>query len=164
MPTLGLDCKMYHNTNTPLSESNVASPTWTEAGNLKDLTLNLSKAEADVTTRSNSGWRANVGTLKEGELSFDMLYETSDAFYTAVYEAWRDGTELHVAAAYGDIDESGVEYFEMVVAVIGFEEQQPLEDAVTVSVTLKPTVNTYGSGGTNFAPRKVTSSGTTTTT
>ncbi len=41
-------------------------------GNVRDVTLNLSRSSADVTTRSNDGWRAQVGTLREGSVSFQM--------------------------------------------------------------------------------------------
>ena len=41
--------------------------------NVKDVTLNFSRATADVTTRRNDGWRANVGTLREATASFQMI-------------------------------------------------------------------------------------------
>ena len=54
---LGMDAKLYRNSGS------FGSPIWTEVTNVKDLTLNLEKGEADVTTRANGGWRATVGTL-----------------------------------------------------------------------------------------------------
>ena len=34
-----------------------------EIKNVKDLTVNLEKAEADASTRANNGWRATVGKI-----------------------------------------------------------------------------------------------------
>lgn len=160
---LGLDMKLYYNSLT-LSEANVTSPSWAEAGNVKDLTLNLSRGEADVTTRANNGWRAFVSHLAEGEISFDMLYDDTDEFYSLLRTAWLNKTSLHLASAYDPISENGTEYFEFIMIVTQFEENQPLEDAVGISVTLKPTINSYGPGGTNLAPSLKTSGGFTTTT
>ena len=75
---LGLDAKLYRNTGT------YATPVWAEITNVKDLTLNLEKGEADVTTRANLGWRALVGTLKEASLEFQMVWDTADSHFTGV--------------------------------------------------------------------------------
>ena len=61
---LGMDAKLYRNAGS------FGSPIWTEVTNVKDLTLNLEKGEADVTTRANGGWRATVGTLKDASIDF----------------------------------------------------------------------------------------------
>lgn len=39
-----------------------------EIKNVKDLTINLEKAEADASTRANNGWRATFGTLKDASI------------------------------------------------------------------------------------------------
>ena len=44
-----------------------------EFANVKDVTMNFSRSTADVTTRANDGWRANVGTLREATASFQMV-------------------------------------------------------------------------------------------
>ena len=56
---LGMNAKLYVEGN--------------EFKNVKDVTLNFSRATADVTTRRNDGWRANVGTLREATASFQMI-------------------------------------------------------------------------------------------
>ena len=47
---LGMQAKLYRNTATH------ETPLWDEMTNVKDLTLNLEKGQADVTTRGNNGW------------------------------------------------------------------------------------------------------------
>lgn len=160
---IGMDAKLYYN-SLSLSIANVASPSWAEAGNVKDVTVNLSAGEIDTTTRANNGWRQTSPGLKDGSISFDSLYDPDDEFYTKIRNAWLNETALHIASAYGPISVSGTEYFEFIMKVTEFEESQALEDAVTASVTLKPTNNDYDAGGANLAPSLKTSAGFTTTT
>ena len=108
----------------------------TEVKNVKDLTLNLESGAADVTTRATKGWRASVATLKEASLEFNILYDTEDEDYNAFADTDGNGTGL-------DADFS----------ITGFSIEQPLEEALSVSVTAKPTASerapqwTKGSGG-----------------
>jgi len=130
---LGMDAKLYRNTGT------YETPTWVEITNAKDVSLNLEKGEADVTTRANQGWRATVGTLKDGSVEFEMVWDTLDAGFTAIQEAYFDGTPLEVAVMDGDIATSGSQGLRATMAVTNFSRNEPLEEAITVSVTLKPT-------------------------
>jgi len=57
---LGLEAKLYF-----CVAGIGGTPTWVELTNVKNVTLNLQKGEADVTTRANNGWKATAGTLKE---------------------------------------------------------------------------------------------------
>jgi len=75
---LGLDGKLYRNNGT------YDVPDWVELTNVKDVTLNLEKGEADVTVRANQGWRATAATLKEGSVEFEMAWDTDDAGFTAI--------------------------------------------------------------------------------
>lgn len=46
------------------------------------------------TTRANNGWRATAGTLKEGSIEFEMVWDPTDAGFTrqkAVRFAWARG-------------------------------------------------------------------------
>jgi hypothetical protein len=79
---LGLEAKLYRNTGTS------GSPTWTEMTNVKDLTLNLEASEADVTTRGNAGWRATLAALKDASIEFEMVWDTADAAFTAIKDAF----------------------------------------------------------------------------
>jgi len=130
---LGMEARLYRNTGT------YETPTWVEITNAKDVTLNLEKGEADVTTRANQGWRATVGTLKDGSVEFEMVWDTEDAGFTAIQEAYFDGTPVEVAVMDGDIATSGSQGLRATMAVTNFSRNEPLEEAITVSVTLKPT-------------------------
>ena len=130
---LGMEARLYRNTGT------YETPTWTEIDNVKDVTLNLETGEADVTTRANNGWRATAATLKDGSVEFEMVWDTADAGFTAIQEAYFDNTSIEFAIMDGDIATSGTQGLRATMAVTNFSRNEPLEEAITVSVTIKPT-------------------------
>ncbi len=130
---LGLDAKLFRNS------ADYATPTWVELTNVKDVTLNLEKGEADVTTRGNNGWRATVGTLKDGSIEFEMVWDTADAGFTAIKDAWFGGTAIEFAVMDGGITVAGSQGLRASFSVLKFSRNEPLEEALTVSVTIKPT-------------------------
>ena len=109
----------------------------TEVKNVKDLTLNLESGEADVTTRATSGWKASIATLKEASLEFGILYDTEDADFTAFRDAYFSNTALALFVTDGNGSGLDADW-----SITGFSVEQPLEEAVTVSVTAKPTAST----------------------
>jgi len=133
---LGMNCKLYH--ASAVSATPTGAESWTEIDNAKDVTLNLSKDEADITTRGNDGWKATVGTLKDGSIDFEMLWKPGDAAFDAIESAWANNTELAFAAMSGAIDAAGSKGLAGNFNVINFSRSEPLGEAVTVSVTIKP--------------------------
>ncbi len=130
---LGLDAKLYRNTG------DYATPTWVELTNVRDLTLSLEKGEADVTTRANNKWRATVGTLKEGSIEFEMVWDPQDAGFTVIRSAWFNDTSIEFAVMDGNIATAGSQGLRATMQVLSFSRSEPLEEAMTVSVTIKPT-------------------------
>lgn len=125
----GLDAKLLR--------GSAGSTGATEVKNVKDLTLNLESGEADVTTRATSGWRASVATLKEALLEFEILYDTEDADFTAFQSAYFGNTPMALFVTDGDGNGLDADW-----SITGFSVEQPLEEALTVSVTAKPTAST----------------------
>lgn len=130
---LGMEAKLYRNTGS------YESPVWAEIENVKDLALNLEAGEADVTTRANDGWRATIATLKDASVEFGMVWDTEDADFSAIQDAYFDGTSIEFAVMDGDIETEGSEGLRATMAVTGFSRDEPLEEAITVTVTIKPT-------------------------
>lgn len=126
---IGLNAKLYFGT--------AGSTASTELTNVKDVTLNLECGEADVTTRASEGWKVSVATLKDASVEFTMLYDTENAGYSALKTAYFGGTPIALLIA--DDDENGLDAD---FTITGFSIEQPLEDAVTVSITAKPTFKT----------------------
>ena len=133
---LGLDAKLYRNKDVP------ATPDWDEITNVRDVTLNLEAGEADVSTRGSSGWRATVATLKDASLEFEMVWDPSDDDFTALRDAYLNRTGIELAAMDGDITTSGSQGLRALFAVINFTRNEPLEESLTASITVKPTFST----------------------
>ncbi len=135
---LGLECKLYHAGELLSDTVTPETAGWQEIGNVRDLTLNLSKGEADVTKRENNGWEAIRGTLKSGSIEFDMLWDTEDAAFTALKDAYLNDTDVALAAMSGPIATSGEQGLVANFQVTGFNRNEQLREGVTVSVTVKP--------------------------
>jgi hypothetical protein len=133
---LGLDAKLYRNTGT------YATPVWNEIKNVKDVTLNLETAEADVTTRGNNGWRATVATLKDGSVEFEMVWDSADDDFGTIRDAFLNKTAVELAVMDGDITVTGNQGLRASFMVTKFSRNEPLEEAISVSVTVKPTYAT----------------------
>jgi hypothetical protein len=111
---------------------------WAELTNVKDVTLSLETGEADVTTRANSGWRATVATLKEATVEFEMVWDTADAGFTAIKNAFLTNAAIGFQVLDGDSG-SGLQADFMIT---NFSRNEALEEAITVSVTAKVTYST----------------------
>ena len=133
---LGMEAKLYRNTGT------YAAPTWVELTNVKDVTLNLEKGEADVTTRANAGWRATAATLKDASVEFEMVWDTTDAGFTAIKNAYFNNTTIELAVMDGAIATNGSQGLRATMMITNFSRSEALEEAITVSVTAKPTYAT----------------------
>jgi hypothetical protein len=133
---LGMDAKLYRNTGS------YGSPVWNEVKNVKDVTLNLEAGEADVTTRGNAGWRANIATLKDASLEFEMVWDTADDDFTAIRTAFLTNAAIEFAVLDGPVATSGSQGLRASMAITNFSRAEPLEEAIKVSVTAKPTYAT----------------------
>jgi len=133
----GSEFKFYRNSGT------YGSPNWVLVGNTRDLTINGETGEIDVTTRGNNGWKATIPGLKDGSIEFEMVWDSEDANFAAFQAAWINKTPIEVAAMSDAIDTAGSTGLRATMAVTRFSQNEPLEDAVTASVTLKPTYADY---------------------
>lgn len=116
-----------------------AAPTnLTEMGNIRDLTLNLSKGEADASTRAGNGWETILAALKSGQVQFGMIWDTADTTFAAIFKAYMTDANIAMAFLDGDKATVGSQGLWADFAVIGFEKSEPLKDAQTVQVTIKP--------------------------
>jgi predicted secreted protein len=108
---------------------------WTVLGNTRDVTLNLEAGEADVTTRANSGWRATVATLKEASVEFEMVWDTADAGFTAIKNAFFQNDPIGLQV----LDDTAGQGLQADFSITNFSRNEALEEAITVSVTAKVT-------------------------
>jgi len=127
---LGMEAKLYHGP--------AGATATTELTNVKDVTLSLESGEADVTTRGNAGWRATVGTLKTGSVEFEMIWDSADPGFAAIKDAYFNNTPIALAI----LDGAGGEGLDADFSITNFSRKEALEEAITVSVTAKPTYST----------------------
>ena len=133
---LGMNAKLSRNTGT------FAVPTWSEIKNVRDLTLNLESGEADVTTRGNNGWRATVATLRDASVEFEMVWDTGDAEFEAIKDAYFNNSSVTLGVFDQDNTVTGAQGLHAVMTVSSFSRNEALEEAITVSVSVKPTFST----------------------
>lgn len=123
---LGLDCKLFR------GEAGATAEILME--NVKDVSLNLESGESDTTTRKSNGWRTSKATLKDGSLEFSILYDTEDEDYNALQAAYFGNTPIALFASDGNGNGLDADF-----TITNFSMEQNLEEAVSVSVTAKPT-------------------------
>lgn len=128
---LGLEAKAYRDT-----ANDYTTPTWSEVTNIRDLTQNLEKGEADMSTRGSGGFRAVRGTLKNGTVEFQMLFAPSDPEFTAIQNAYFNNEILHMAFMSGDITTAGEQGLRGWFDVLNFSRSEALEEGQLVDVTM----------------------------
>jgi hypothetical protein len=129
MVKIGLDAVLYR--------GEAGSTAETEVENVKDVTVNLESGEADVTTRKTKGWRASKATLKEASVEFQILYDTEDEDFQAFQAAYFGNTPIALFISDGEGNGLDADF-----SITSFSQEQPLEDAISVSITAKPTAST----------------------
>jgi predicted secreted protein len=130
---LGLEAKLYRN------GGDYDAPAWSEVQNVKDVTLNLEAGEADVTTRGNGGWKAVIAALKDASLEFEMVWDAADMHFAAIRQAFLTSAAIEFAVLDGDLETAGSQGLRASMAITNFSRSEPLEEAIKVSVTAKPT-------------------------
>ena len=132
---MGIDAKLFFKEG-----GRAESADWTETENVRDLTLDLTKAEADATTRGNNGWRATLAGLKDGSVTFDMVWDPDDAGFAAISGSYLNNEKIGLSIMDGAIATgTGLQGD---FAIINFTRNEPLEDTITVSVVAKLTYST----------------------
>lgn len=132
MAQIGADCILYRNTGT------YDTPVWDEVPLVKDLTQTLEKGDADISTRGSGGWRVKIGTLKDGNLQFDLVWETGDEDFEAVRDAYLNNTLLDLAAMDGDITAAGSQGLRAEMSILSFTRAETLDGAVMAAVKAQP--------------------------
>lgn len=128
---IGADCKLYRNTGT------WASPTWNEIQRARDVTINLERAEADMSSRVTE-WKLTKGALKDLTIEFDLVYHQDDPDYVVLRDAFLNNTTVEMTALDGSSATNGSEGPRAHMTVLQFGRPEPLEDTVRIPITVKP--------------------------
>ena len=81
------------------------------------------------------GWRISAATLKEASLEFEMVWDTSESGFAAIKNAFFNNSPIALFASDGDGNGLDADF-----VVTSFSRSEPLEEALKVSVTCKPTL------------------------
>lgn len=130
---LGKDAKLYRSTG-----GTFAAPTWAVINNVKDLTLNLEGTEIDVSTRGGGGFKQRVIGLLDGSFEFDMVWDPSDAAFTALQAAFFARTTVLMGVFDKDVTVAGAQGLKADMSVLNFTREEPLEGAIMAKVKLAP--------------------------
>ena len=129
MAVLGLDAKVKWGA--------AGAQAATALDNVISVSVNLTKAEADVTTRDSGGWRTIKGTVREASIDIELLYEAADAGFEALRDSYLNGT----AVALLILDSATGEALDADFEVLELSREEPLEDSIKYMVTVKPTAS-----------------------
>ena len=127
---LGFNAKLYY--------GSAGSSAANEISNVTNVTLSLSKASADVTTRRGGGWRQKKGTLKEGTVEFEMIWDPTDPAFSTLFTGWNENTPVALKI----LDEEGGTGLDADFEVMDMTREEPLEDAIKAKVKCEPTYTT----------------------
>ena len=128
---LGMNAKLYQ------GASDDALDSMSVVDHVRDVTVTMDSGEADITTRGNSGWRATAATLRECSVEFEMLWKPGDAIFEAIKNAFLSAGTVELAALDQARDVTGAQGPKGNFAITSFSRSEPLEEAITVSVTAK---------------------------
>jgi hypothetical protein len=130
----GLDCKLFRNTGTS------GTPVWNEITDARDVTLNLTAGDADASSRGVT-FKQYLMTLLDASIDFELVYNTATDDFAALQAAFFNRTTIPFAIMDGPVS-AGSEGLLVTCYVSKFTRNEPLENTVTVSVSLKPAYGT----------------------
>lgn len=136
----GFDGKIYRLTSgTRAAWPDSGAPAnLSEIANVKDVSLDIERRKADVSTRAGGGWALTVGTLKEAAIEFDMVWDDTDTHLTAIETAFMGGSNIALAVLDKDKETNGAKGLWADFQVVSFKKKEPLADAQMVSIRLEP--------------------------
>lgn len=107
----------------------------TEAKNVKDVTLDLESAEVDASSRASGKFKIYIQGRIDAGLEFKMNVDEDDTTLSTIRTAWLNRTAIAVKVDLGD----GMA-FDTDAIVTKFTNEQPDEEIISYSVSVKPTM------------------------
>jgi len=123
---IGLDGKFHYGAS--------GSQASTEADNVRNVNLNMSKRMAEAVRRGKS-WVAKKPVITEGTVEFEIYDIEGDAFLTAVKSAFMNDTRI----ALYPTDAASGEGLDADFYISSFSRNEANEEFIAYSVTAEPT-------------------------
>lgn len=136
MAKIGLNAKLYWR-----SAGSYASPTWTEATLISDLTVNPTWDEADASARE-SRIKQTVKTLLALEINGRLKTKPLDATWEAFMNAMLSDGTLDLLVLTGDKAVEGNRGWRADFQVFSGSQDQSMANALYEDLVLKPSVET----------------------
>lgn len=132
-----------------------ATPVWVEVARAVDVSVNMGKGEADVSSRASGGFRKTRGTLKEWEFTFGYRYKkkgkgAADSVFANLKTHYMNGDPVELAAMDGDINAANAAGPRAMCELFSKNHSAALEAGHDVEFTAKPT--DFEEGGNEIAP------------
>lgn len=129
----GKEAKLYHNAGT------VASPTWTHIKEARDLSLNMTAEEFDVSDRSSKFKMYDSGLI-DVEISGKLSFRTNNTNCDTIRTLFLSGCGAEFALMSNTITgaDGAAEGVRGGFKVFTNSHEFPLSDGMTVDITLKP--------------------------
>jgi hypothetical protein len=135
----GRDAKLYYNSGT------VASPTWVEIKEARDLSMPMTAESYDDSDRSTAIKLFGAGGI-EVSISGKLSYRNGNANCETIRDLFFSRCAAEFALMDGPIATSGSEGFRGGFKVFTNSHEFPLADGMTVDIELKPAYFENGSG------------------
>jgi predicted secreted protein len=105
---------------------------WTVCGTVRDVNPKYDAAEVDVTTRGSGPWKRSAPAHNSVSADFEVLMKANDPGYAAFMDAWLNRTIIGLKF----VDAEGGGTFQGDFAVLSLAKSEPLDGAVTVSLSV----------------------------
>lgn len=140
---LGRNAYLFVNTGTIDPDPEASGKVWVEVDLATDVTLDKSKNEIDSTNRGSAraGWTVTQQGLKQFKVDFDAhkvaFGEVANVANDLIFGAFASNGNIEIVVADANINtQTAVPAIFATCSVGGGQESQPLDDVVTVSVSL----------------------------
>ena len=130
MPKVGIKGQMYCNSGS------YSSPAWNRYKAARDVTMAVSRNEVAVKNKG-SLWIKYLSGLRDALLDFEADWEPGDPVFDALQSAFWTEAPLDFLLLDGGIKKAGAQGLRAGFIVTKFERSEPLEDVMSVSVSLR---------------------------
>lgn len=140
---VGKDCKTYYN-----SAATYETPTWVEAKQVRDESLDLAKSKAEFMSRE-SKFKRKKGALIDCPGTMSIEYRSGDAFIEKLFDSFVNNTPIDVAFMFDPLPAlSGTtsEGIRLPIEVFEFPVNRDLEDGVMIEIGFDMTEKLKASG------------------
>lgn len=121
----------YWNTGT------YGSPTWNQITGARDVSVSQTREVVEFDSRGHVVRTVAVTSLSI-EVSIELLYERASGDIDALRTAFLNRANLDVLLLDGQVTTSGSKGLRFTGLITEFTQNEPLSDAVTVSITMRP--------------------------